>query len=90
MNLLSPILNNFSAQISDLSVSLNLDIFEANIINFRTDIFIMGLFILYGFGLYINYRLFNDYNSRELIRSNVNTIVLQTIFCIFYIMLFYL
>ena len=67
-----------------------LNIFDNNIINFRSDIFIMGLLILYGFGLYINYRLFYDYKSRELIRSNVNTIVLQSVFCIFYIILFYL
>ena len=67
-----------------------LNIFDNNIINFRSDVFIMGLLILYGFGLYINYRLFYDYKSRELIRSNVNTIVLQSVFCIFYIILFYL
>ena len=67
-----------------------LNIFDTNILNFRSDIFIMGLLILYGYGLYINYRLFYDYKSRELIRSNVNTIVLQSVFCIFYIILFYL
>ena len=66
------------------------DIFDINIINFRSDIFIMGLLFLYSFGLYVSYRLFKDYKSRELIRTNVNTIVLQSIFCLFYILIFYL
>jgi F0F1-type ATP synthase membrane subunit b/b' len=33
MDILNQTLNSFSGQISDLSVSLNLDIFETNVIN---------------------------------------------------------
>lgn len=46
MNLLSPVLNNFSAQISDLSVSLNSDIFEANVINLT--ILVGGIIYLFS------------------------------------------
>jgi len=62
-----------------------LSIFSSLILNFRSDLFQIILFTLLAFGFYIFIRLFNDYDSRELIRSNVNTIVLQALFCIFYI-----
>ena len=52
---------------------------------FNPNFFIVGNGILYLFGLYITARLFKDYEKRELVKSNVNTIVLQSLFCIFYI-----
>ena len=52
---------------------------------YLTDI-IGGIAVAY-IGLKITIKLFNNYDSRELIRSNVNTIVLQALFCIFYIIL---
>ena len=63
-------------------------IFSRNLENFRYDIFLIGISLLFLFGLYICVRLFKDYESRELIRCNVNTIVLQALFSLFYIFLF--
>jgi len=49
MDLLNQTLNSFSGQISDLSVSLNLDIFETNVVNLV--ILVGGIFYL-GSNLY--------------------------------------
>ena len=45
---------------------------------------IIGIGILFIYGFYIFTRLFKLYESRELIKSNLNTIYLQIFFGLFY------
>ena len=52
---------------------------------FNLNIFIIGNALLYIFGFTIFLKLFKNYESRELVRSNINTIILQTLFSFFYI-----
>jgi len=52
---------------------------------FKAEVFIIGNAVLYLFGLYIFSRLYRDYEKRELVNSNINTIILQSLFSIFYI-----
>jgi 1,4-dihydroxy-2-naphthoate octaprenyltransferase len=52
---------------------------------FNAEVFIIGNAVLYLFGLYIFSRLYRDYEKRELVNSNINTIILQSLFSIFYI-----
>ena len=52
---------------------------------FSAEVFIIGNAVLYLFGLYIFTRLYRDYEKRELVNSNINTIILQSLFSIFYI-----
>lgn len=61
------------------------DILSTSIENFNNNIFLIGNAVLYLFGLYISYNLFKFYKKRELVKSNINTIILQTLFSIFYI-----
>ncbi len=61
------------------------DILSKSIENFNNNAFLIGNGALYLFGLYISYNLFKYYKERELVKSNINTIVLQTLFSIFYI-----
>ena len=63
------------------------DILSQNIQNFNNDIFLIGNVLLYLFGLYIFYNLYKFFKKRELVKSNINTIILQTLFSIFYIIL---
>ena len=53
--------------------------------NFNSNVFLMGNAVLYLFGLSIFIKLFKNYQKRELVNANIQTIVLQTLFCIFYI-----
>ncbi len=52
---------------------------------FSSQFFIIGNTLLYLFGLYTFSKLYRNYNKRELVHSNINTIVLQSLFSIFYI-----
>jgi len=52
---------------------------------FNSQFFIIGNSALYLYGLYIFSKLYRNYEKRELVNSNINTIVLQTLFSIFYI-----
>ena len=61
-----------------------LDIFSVTIENFNSNAYLIGLSILFLYGLYIFTRLFKLYESRKLINSNLNTIYLQIIFGLFY------
>jgi len=61
------------------------DVLSKSIENFNNNAFLIGNGALYLFGLYISYNLFKSYKERELVKSNINTIVLQTLFSIFYI-----
>ena len=53
--------------------------------NFNSYIFLVGNALLYLFGLSIFMKLLKNYEKRELVNANIQTIVLQTLFCIFYI-----
>ena len=53
---------------------------------FSSQFFIIGNSVLYLFGLYIFSNLYRYYEKRELVNSNINTIVLQSLFSIFYIL----
>ncbi len=53
---------------------------------FSSQFFIIGNSALYLFGLYIFSNLYRNYEKRELVNSNINTIVLQSLFSIFYIL----
>ena len=53
---------------------------------FNENIFVAGNVLLYLFGFSIFLKLYKNYESRELVKSNINTIVLQSLFSIFYIL----
>ena len=53
--------------------------------NFNSNVFLVGNALLYLFGLSIFMKLLKNYEKRELVNANIQTIVLQTLFCIFYI-----
>ena len=53
--------------------------------NFNSNVFLIGNAFLYLFGLYIFMKLMKNYQKRELVNANIQTIMLQTFFCIFYI-----
>ena len=53
--------------------------------NFNTNIFLIGNAVLYLFGLSIFMKLLKNYQKRELVNANIQTIILQTLFCVFYI-----
>ena len=53
--------------------------------NFNSNVFLIGNALLYLFGLSIFMKLLTNYESRELVNANIQTIVLQTLFCVFYI-----
>ena len=67
-----------------LSSFMLLDIFSVTIENFNSNAYLIGLSILFLYGLYIFTRLFKLYESRKLINSNLNTIYLQIVFGLFY------
>ena len=52
---------------------------------FDKNVFLIGNSVLYLFGLFIFINLYKNYESRELVKSNINTIILQTLFAFFYI-----
>ncbi len=52
---------------------------------FDKNVFLIGNLVLYLFGLFIFINLYKNYESRELVKSNINTIILQTLFAVFYI-----
>ena len=72
-----------------LSIAFYSSVYLTNLLdvhqNFSSDIFIIGNAVLYLFGLFIFSRLYRDYDKRELVNSNINTIILQSLFSIFYI-----
>ena len=53
--------------------------------NFNSNVFLIGNVLLYLFGLSIFMKLLKNYERRELVNANIQTIVLQTLFCVFYI-----
>ena len=53
--------------------------------NFNSNVFLIGNAFLYLFGLSIFMKLMKNYQKRELVNANIQTIMLQTFFCIFYI-----
>ena len=53
--------------------------------NFNSNVFLVGNALLYLFGLSIFMKLLKDYEKRELVNANIQTIILQTLFCVFYI-----
>ena len=53
--------------------------------NFSSDVFLVGNAVLYLFGLSVFSKLYKNYEKRELVNANIQTIVLQTLFSIFYI-----
>lgn len=53
--------------------------------NFNSNVFLVGNAVLYLFGLSIFMKLLNNYQKRELVNANIQTIILQTLFCVFYI-----
>lgn len=67
-----------------VSSFLLLDVFNSSIGGFYSNVYLIGIGILFIYGLYIFTRLFKLYESRELIKSNLNTIYLQIFFGLFY------
>ena len=53
--------------------------------NFSSEVFLVGNAVLYLFGLSVFSKLYKNYEKRELVNANIQTIVLQTLFSIFYI-----
>jgi len=53
--------------------------------NFNSNVFLVGNAVLYLFGLSIFMKLLKNYEKRELVNANIQTIILQTLFCVFYI-----
>ena len=53
--------------------------------NFNSNVFLVGNAVLYLFGLSIFMKLLKNYQKRELVNANIQTIILQTLFCVFYI-----
>ena len=53
--------------------------------NFNSNVFLVGNAVLYLFGLSIFMKLLKNYQKRELVNANIQTIILQTFFCLFYI-----
>ena len=53
--------------------------------NFNSNVFLLGNAVLYLFGLSIFMKLLKNYQKRELVNANIQTIILQTLFCVFYI-----
>ena len=53
--------------------------------NFNSNVFLIGNAVLYLFGLSIFMKLLKNYQKRELVNANIQTIILQTLFCVFYI-----
>ena len=53
--------------------------------NFNSNVFLVGNAVLYLFGLSIFMKLLKNYRKRELVNANIQTIMLQTLFCVFYI-----
>ena len=70
-----------------ISSFLLVDLFNENLIYFNKPIFLIGngLLFLYGFSAFIN--LYKNFNSRDLVFSNLKTIYLQIFFGIFYVIL---
>ena len=54
--------------------------------NFNSNVFLVGNAVLYLFGLSIFMKLLKNYQKRELVNANIQTIILQTLFCVFYIL----
>ena len=53
--------------------------------NFSSNVFLVGNAVLYLFGLSIFMKLLKNYQKRELVNANIQTIILQSLFCVFYI-----
>lgn len=72
-----------------LSLAFYSSVYLTDLLNthqyFDKNIFLIGNSVLYLFGLFVFINLWNNYESRELVKSNINTIILQTLFTIFYI-----
>jgi len=63
------------------------DILVQNIVNFPRKAYLIANGLLFLGGLSIFFHLFKNYNSRNLIKSNINTIYFQMVFTIVYIFL---
>ena len=72
-----------------LSLAFYSSVYLTDLLNthqyFDKNIFLIGNSILYLLGLFIFINLWKNYESRELVKSNINTIILQTLFTVFYI-----
>ena len=63
------------------------DTLNQNIINFHHEAYLISNGLLFLVGLSIFFHLFRNYDSRNLIKSNINTIYFQMLFTIVYIFL---
>ena len=63
------------------------DILVQNIVNFSRNSYLIANGLLFFVGLSIFFHLFKNYNSRNLIKSNINTIYFQMLFTLVYIFL---
>ncbi|MAW50470.1 MAG: hypothetical protein CMC41_04975 [Flavobacteriaceae bacterium] len=63
------------------------DILVQNIVNFPRNSYLIANGLLFLAGLSIFFHLFRNYNSRNLIKSNINTIYFQMLFTVVYILL---
>ena len=72
-----------------LSLAFYSSVYLTDLLNthqyFDKNVFLIGNSVLYLFGLFIFINLWKNYESRELVKSNINTIILQTLFTVFYI-----
>ena len=63
------------------------DMLEQNLVNFNKNIFFAGNAILFLYGLLAFVNLFKNYESRDLIHSNLKTIYLQIFYGLFMVLI---
>ncbi|MEC7549175.1 MAG: UbiA family prenyltransferase [Bacteroidota bacterium] len=74
---------------SFISSILLLEIFQANISDFNTNVFYIVNLVLFLYGISAFVNLIKNYDNRNLIPSNLKTIYLQIFFGLFYILIFF-
>ena len=74
---------------SFVSSVLLLEIFQANISDFNTNVFYIVNLVLFLYGISAFVNLIKNYDNRNLIPSNLKTIYLQIFFGLFYILIFF-
>ncbi len=74
---------------SFVSSILLLEIFQANISDFNTNVFYIVNLVLFLYGISAFVNLIKNYDNRNLIPSNLKTIYLQIFFGLFYILIFF-
>ena len=74
---------------SFISSILLLEIFQANISDFNTNVFYIVNLVLFLYGISAFVNLIKNYDNRNLIPSNLTTIYLQIFFGLFYILIFF-